>query len=102
MATLHTVSRSPFRDSALESCLRLARPGSVLLLMEDGVYGALTDGALAGRVRDALDRHRVYALQADLAARGISVAALVDGVQVVDYEGFVDLACECSKVQAWL
>ena len=53
MATLHTVSRSPFRDVALESCLRVALPGSAVLLLEDGVYGALASGAHAARFPNA-------------------------------------------------
>ena len=39
MAILHTVNKSPFERNSLEACLRLAQPGSAVLLMEDGVYG---------------------------------------------------------------
>ena len=37
---LHTINKSPFQNSALENCLRLARDGDVILLLEDGVYAA--------------------------------------------------------------
>jgi tRNA 2-thiouridine synthesizing protein B len=38
----------------------------------------------------------------DLAARGLSEERVIDGISVVDYAGFVDLAAENDKVQAWL
>lgn len=102
MATLHTVNRSPYRESTLESCLRVALPGSALLLMEDGVYAALAHGQAAARVRQAQVAIQVFVLEADLAARGLGDATLLQEVQVVDYAGFVDLACEYDKVQAWV
>ena len=38
---LHTVNKSPFEKNSLETCLRLADSNSSILLIEDGVYGAL-------------------------------------------------------------
>lgn len=102
MPILHTINRSPYRETTLESCLRVALAGSALLLMEDGVYAALAVGQAAPRIREAQVRMRVFVLQADLAARGLADAELVTDVQVVDYPGFVDLACEYDKVQAWV
>ena len=102
MPILHTVNRSPYRETTLESCLRVALPGSALLLIEDGVYAALASGEAALRVREALAQMRVFALRADLLARGLGDSDLVDDVQVVDYAGFVDLACEYDKVQSWM
>lgn len=102
MSTLHTVSRSPFRDSSLASCLRVARPGSALLLMEDAVYAAVDAGDAAVALRDALDRLSIYVLAADVAARGLNPQSLLEDVTLVDYEGFVDLACRHDKVQAWI
>ena len=80
----------------------MALPGSGVLLLEDGVYAAVIDGAAAALLSAAPERTHVYALAADLAARGIDEGTLLAGVRVVDYEGFVDLACEYDKVQAWL
>ena len=50
-------------------------------------------------VKQALEQHPVYALQADLEARGLT--RLVDGIQVVDYDGFVELV-ERHHVVPWL
>lgn len=92
---LHTVNTSPFAHSALDSCLTYLRNGDALLLLEDGVYAALAD------VDAGLERAgTVYALDADVKARGLA-SRLADGVEIVDYEGFVDLCTQFEKVKNW-
>jgi len=98
---LHTVNKSPFEHSALETCLRYARPGSSVLLIEDGVYAAARDTAVAKDLQDALQRVQVYALKPDAEARGVQ-NRVMDGVRLVDYGGFVDLVVEHDAVQSWL
>ena len=99
---LHTVNRSPFEKSSLESALRLAKPGSALLLLEDAVYAAVTGTVLEEKMREAARRLRVHVLGPDLQARGLEEGALIEGIGVVDYRGFVDLAVENDKVHAWV
>ena len=99
---LHTVNKSPFEKNSLDSCLRLARKGSAILLLEDAVYGAMKGTAIEGKLRDAVSSFKVYALGPDLQARGLDAGSVVDGIQIVDYAGFVDLAAESDKVQAWV
>ncbi len=99
---LHTVNKSPFERVSLDSCLRLARKGSAVLLYEDGVYAALRDTAATGKVEAASKGLLFYVLGPDLAARGIETERLIEGVEVVDYGGFVDLVVEHGPVQAWL
>jgi len=98
---LHTVNKSPFEHRALESCLRYARQGSAVLLIEDGVYAAGRDTAVSKQVQEALKSVSVYALKPDLEARGMQ-NRVMDGVRLVDYEGFVDLVVEHNAVQSWL
>jgi tRNA 2-thiouridine synthesizing protein B len=45
---------------------------------------------------------KLYVLGPDLNARGFADDRVIPGINVVDYAGFVDLAAECDKVQAWL
>ncbi|MET0088431.1 MAG: sulfurtransferase complex subunit TusB [Candidatus Thiodiazotropha sp.] len=101
MATLHTVNKSPFEKSSLESCLAHAKDGSAVLLYEDGIYGAVKGTSMADKVT-ALGGVKFYVLGPDLKARGISEDKLLDGVEVVDYAKFVDLAATNDKVQAWV
>jgi len=102
MSILHTINKSPFERNALDSCLKFAQPGAALLLIEDGVYAALTGSLVADQVKSALDKVKIYVLGPDLKARGFSESRLIGGISVVDYAGFVDLAAEHAKVQAWL
>ena len=98
---LHIVNKSPYERNALESCLRLAQPGSALLLIEDGVYAATRGNAAEARLKDAMARLKVYALKADLEARGVA-GRVMEGIELVDYGGFVDLACGQPNCQSWL
>jgi tRNA 2-thiouridine synthesizing protein B len=98
---LHIVNKSPFERNSLESCLRLATSGSAVMLIEDGVYGATKGSSVESKVQGAMANVKVYALDADLQARGMADRVL-DGVTVVDYGGFVDLVTEHSNLQSWL
>jgi tRNA 2-thiouridine synthesizing protein B len=96
---LHTVNQSPFRNSALENCLRLAQKGDVILLLEDGVYAAAAGTARSSLIERAVKQHAVYAIDADLKARGLG--NLIKEVRVASYADFVDLV-EQHPVHAWL
>lgn len=98
---LHTVNKSPFDTVAMESCLTHCKPGSSLLLIEDGIYAALKGAKYSDAVTSAMKDISVYVLGPDLEARGVQ-DRLLDGVKIVDYAGFVDLSVEHDKVQAWL
>ena len=98
---LHIVNKSPFQTSTLQSCLRIAQPGHALLLTEDAVYAATTGTEWTEQVRRACTTLKVYALQPDLDARGLS-AKLIEGIALVDYGGFVDLTVEHPTSHAWL
>ena len=99
---LHTINKSPFEKNSLESCLRLARAGDEILLIEDAVYAATRGTVVSEMVSTAGENNSVYALGPDLSSRGIDPAGLLEGVQIVDYAGFVDLTVKNDKVQAWL
>ncbi len=102
MGILHTVNRSPFEKNSLTSCLRYAKKGSAVLLIEDGVYAALAGTAFEKTVTTAMEELAFYCLTADLKARGFTPDNTLDGIELVDYAGFVALAVEHEKVQAWL
>ncbi|MBF0212956.1 MAG: sulfurtransferase complex subunit TusB [Magnetococcales bacterium] len=96
---LHTVNKSPFQNTSLESCVRFSRPGDVILLIEDGVLAAQAGSAKTPLLEEALQKCQVLALSADLKARALT--DLVPGVQITDYNGFVDLV-EQNTTHSWL
>ena len=98
---LHTVNKSPYERTSLQSCLRVARGGAGILLIEDGVIAALDGGDAGASVAAAAEDKSIYVLGPDLNARGLGDCKLVEGVKVVDYGGFVDLTLEYHAVQAW-
>lgn len=102
MAMLHIVNKSPFERNALSSCLGHALAGDSVLLIEDAVVGAIAGSANAGELSAALADKSVYVLKEDLAARGMQESRVVEGIQLVDYGGFVDLTADNEKTQSWL
>lgn len=102
MTMLHTVNKSPFERNTLDSCLQLAKAGCAILLTEDGVIGAMQGTAHSKKIEGAMKNISFYVLGPDLKARGLSEDNVMDGIKVVDYSGFVDLAAEHESVQSWL
>lgn len=96
---LYMVNKSPLMHSNLETCLRIAPSGEPILLYEDGVYGVAPGTKAEALVREALQAHPIYALKADLEARGLRQS--IEGVKVIDYDGFVALVEE-HDVVPWL
>jgi tRNA 2-thiouridine synthesizing protein B len=96
---LYMVNKSPLMTNNLATCLAIAPEGEPILLYEDGVYAALDGSQAAEQIKTALERRPVFALAADLEARGVQ--RLVEGVQVIDYDGFVGLVEE-HNVVPWL
>jgi tRNA 2-thiouridine synthesizing protein B len=95
---LHTVNKSPFETSTMETCIRFLQPGDPVLFIEDGVYAVQEGNRFSPLIATVLKNNPVYALGPDLYARGISNVA--KGVNTVDYDGFVDLVEE-HQVNSW-
>ncbi|MCP3664925.1 MAG: sulfurtransferase complex subunit TusB [Gammaproteobacteria bacterium] len=101
MSELHTVNKSPFEKNSFDSCLGYVSEGSAVLLIEDGVYAALMGTACEAKV-NATQGVKFYVLGPDMKARGLQEDRLINGVEIVDYAGFVDLSTENDKVVSWV
>lgn len=98
---LHTVNKSPFQQTVLASCLRLIAPGDALLLIEDGVYGALPGHPQESNLGQLAQRNiRVYALENDVLARALT-ARLLSTVSLVTFDEFVSMSVAADKVHSW-
>lgn len=97
---LHTVNKSSFERNSLQSCLNTIDDNSVILLIEDGVISA-TNNTKTSMLANLAQQGRVYALQGDIEARGIS-SKVADNIQLVDYAGFVDLVVEHGTAVSWV
>lgn len=97
MAILHIVNQSPGAAPALRACLARLGEDDSLLLIEDGVYA----GAARAESAAWLAGRKVYALEPDMAARGLEPADRLAGLVAVDYAGFVQLAAAHAQVLSW-
>ena len=97
---LHIINKSPLGNGALDSCLRVAESGSILLI-EDAVYAVTKGGAFESKMREAMGSFKVHVLLPDLEARGLA-DRIIEGVATVDYNGFVDLVAGNKNCQSWL
>lgn len=97
---LHIINKSPLTNGALDSCLRVAQSGDILLI-EDAVYAATSGNAFEAKIREAMGRLKIYVLKPDLEARGLA-DRIIAGVSPVDYGGFVELTTTNKNCQSWL
>ena len=102
MSTLHTVNKSPFATQTLLSCLGHCQEGDAVLMIEDGVYGALAESGMSDLVKSRAGAVSLYVLSADASARGLAADRLLSEVKGVEYDGFVDLVTEHDRTQNWL
>ena len=97
---LHIINKSPLTNGSLDSCLRVAESGAILLI-EDAVYAATKGCAAEAKIRQAMSQFKVHVLLPDLEARGLA-DRIIEGVTTVDYGGFVDLVAGNKSCQSWL
>ncbi len=102
MPTLHTVNKSPYERGSLSSCLDHVAEGDSVLMIEDAVVGARRGGRFVAVLKAERPSCAIYVLGPDLAARGMKAEDLAEGISLVDYGGFVDLAVANARVCAWL
>lgn len=93
---LHILNRPPSSSRVYREALAAMGSTDRLLLIEDGVLGALTS-----QVRHFQQvEGRLFALREDLDARGL-LGRCESSVQVVDVDGFVLLTEEADKTVSW-
>ncbi len=98
MATiLHTINKSPFTHSVLKQCLDRVDTNDCIILLEDGVYGALSTHPYSKQ----LIHTTCYAIEQDIAARGLDKHLLLSHIQLIDYQTFVTLTINNSLIQRW-
>lgn len=97
---LHTVNQSPHQGNKLQRCLSMVQPGAAILLIEDGVYAALASSEYAPLMQQAATGCALYALESDVAARGIGGQVMKE-IKLINYDAFVDLVVESSSTISW-
>ncbi|MCW4151898.1 sulfurtransferase complex subunit TusB [Halomonas sp. 18H] len=93
---LHVVNQAPDAGRTLEQVLSAMADDDCLLLIEDGVVGAMPTLAA---LFTALEGRR-YVLREDLESRGL-LGRQPEGFAIVDIDGFVNLTEEAAKTVSW-
>lgn len=93
---LHLLNRSPASSRVPRDVVRAMGEEDKLLLIEEGVYGALAPlveqfASLQGRL---------FVLHEDLVSRGLAERCVAQ-VQVVDMDGFVGLTEATERTVSW-
>ncbi len=94
---IHTVNQSPFTHPALNQCLRYFQQGDAIILFDNGTYAALCSQPLSQQ----LQTKPCFAIEADLASRGLFQQDLISSIRFVDYPEFVELTAKYDLVQSW-
>lgn len=94
---LHTLMHSPYY-SDLNSLLLLLTADDDLLLLQDGVLGALEDSSALNRLLTS--PATLWVLMEDVTARGL-VGQISAKVRPVDYTGFVTLTEKHQQQMTW-
>jgi tRNA 2-thiouridine synthesizing protein B len=101
MSTLHTINKSAFTHTTLNSCIQVCSPNDGIILLEDGVFGALTSAPYAQELSRLINAgNMVYALECDVQARGLGEKIRRD-IATTDYQGFVQLSIDFKRIQSW-
>lgn len=101
MSTLHTINKSPYTNNTLNSCLKICAQNDAILLLEDGVFGAIKAAPAATELQSLTKTGvKIFALINDLKARGLE-EKLAPNIQLIDYDAFVQLTLDHHRVQSW-
>ncbi|MBU2712234.1 sulfurtransferase complex subunit TusB [Zooshikella harenae] len=100
MTILHTVNKSAASYPALEQCLATMQADSALLLIENGVLNAVKGGLKADQLTLLAEQKRLYILEVDAVARGVTQRLLPSSQLISDSE-FVRLCTVFDTVQSW-
>jgi tRNA 2-thiouridine synthesizing protein B len=101
MGTLHTINKSPFSHTTSLSCFHICSEHDSILLVEDGVLGSMQSSPYIEEINTLIEKGvKIYALESDVKARGLE-QKIHPYIIITDFNGFVQLSIEHSRVQSW-
>lgn len=90
-----------FESAIDEAFLGRIGEGDVVLLLDNAVLRPLNKSIYAGVFAELLQKACCCVLNEHLQIFGIDKADLVDGIEVLDYEGMVNLTVAEAVIQTW-
>jgi tRNA 2-thiouridine synthesizing protein B len=95
---LHTLNK--MNPGLWRSCVQSLRAGDCVLIFEEAVYAALSEGPNNDIVMSVPTGVQLFALQEDLALRGISAKIHSEFLRI-SYQDFVALSLNHAQVVNW-
>jgi tRNA 2-thiouridine synthesizing protein B len=75
--------------------------GDVVVFLENSVLRILQNSSVSNTLAQQISNTRFCVLSDDIAVRGIAPNELVEGVEVIDYAGLVELTVNNPVIQSW-
>ena len=97
---LHIIYKSPSESQSWENCLAAFSSQDVILFIENGVFCALLDSISGNQFINLAEQGKVFLLAQHAIERGV-LYRLIDGLQSVDFDGFVNLTIEHYPILRW-
>ncbi|GEM_PF-621286 len=95
---LHLIYQSAIDNALLQ---RISSLDSVVFL-ENAIFQINKNGTLNPELEQMLNnRINFYVLDVELETRGVNIAELVEGVKVINYQGFVELTENSKVIKTW-
>ena len=94
---LHLIYQSPLQAATLQ---RIAQNDAALFL-ENTTLHLLKNSTQSLEIKTLSLSAQLFVLMSDIETRGIHSAELIDGVNIIDYAGWVSLTTEHQTIQSW-
>jgi len=95
---LHLIYQSAIDNALLQ---RISSLDSVVFL-ENAIFQINKNGTLSPELEQMLNnRINFYVLDVELETRGINIAELIEGIKVINYQGFVELTESNKVIKTW-
>ncbi|MDD1622679.1 MAG: sulfurtransferase TusB [Methylococcaceae bacterium] len=95
---LHLVSQAPLRQEIVERIVG----GDDVVLQRGTVWAALSGHADNAKLLQLLAKSsRIYVLREMLEVNGIESSRVLEGVNIIDYSGLVDLTVKNPLIHTW-
>ncbi|HIF9100117.1 TPA: sulfurtransferase complex subunit TusB [Photobacterium damselae] len=95
---LHTVTSSPFSSQSLLDCLNFSHCGDEIILYQDAVIAAVDENIWLDQIKNS--QAKIYFLNEDIIARGL-INKISNLINVIDYQGFVDISSRHESQLHW-
>ena len=74
---------------------------TAVIFLNHATVMLLKDSQCQAAVQSLVKTSNCYVLSDDLAIRGIMAHDLIDGLQLITYQTFVELTCQNTPIQSW-